>query len=656
VFKKSPPSKTPNPLIRRFSLGTAHAKAGLSLAAVLAVAIGYTIFSTFASTGFVTRSGSQLMFGGQVFRFSGANLYWVGLDDNIRDGSGNPTYPTHYRIDNGFDAAVATHATVARTHTVGISIGCSVCLEPTSGQFNDAAFESMDYAVQSAGKHGIKLQIPLIDQWRYYHGGKWNFVHWAAQAGVPGVIDTKSDMTRNAGNDSGSASSEKNIEEQFYSNPTIIANYQAYLNHLLNHVNQYTGVALKDDPTVIDWETGNELFDAPTSWTSMMATYLKSTIGVKQLVADGSAASGNHVSNADLGDPNIDIVAGHFYAYPSGLDTSWMNADAQLAHNNNKVYEVGEYAWTRSERPAFLSAIESNPNISGDMLWAILPRKEDGTPEAHGSNNFGDDDVPLYYPTTSSQMQTAFTQLVTHAQVMSGNAPTPTPTPVPTAAPTPTPLPTPAGSTLINDATTAGSPAFSYAGSWSTSTGVGKYNGDDHYTSSGGDTATLSFTGTRAQIYGAKAPHHGIASLKVDNGTASPVDMYSATRSDQDLMFDTGVLPAGGHIVTIQDSGTKNSSSTSTVITVDLAAVVVSIGTPAPTATPTPTTQPTTAPTPSPTPAPLIADINHDGHVNIFDLSILLAKWLTNDATADLNHDGVVNVFDLSILLAHWTG
>src|SRR5438067_2017322 len=48
------------------------------------------------------------------------------------------------------------------------------------------------------------------------------------------------------------------------------------------------------------------------------------------------------------------------------------------------------------------------------------------------------------------------------------------------------------------------------------------------------------------------------------------------------------------------------------------------------------------------------ADLNHDGTVNVFDLSILLSKWGTSDATSDLNHDGTVNIFDLSALLSAW--
>jgi hypothetical protein len=47
-------------------------------------------------------------------------------------------------------------------------------------------------------------------------------------------------------------------------------------------------------------------------------------------------------------------------------------------------------------------------------------------------------------------------------------------------------------------------------------------------------------------------------------------------------------------------------------------------------------------------------DINGDGNVDIFDLSILLSHYGTNYAAADLNHDGTVSVLDLSILLSNY--
>ncbi len=48
-------------------------------------------------------------------------------------------------------------------------------------------------------------------------------------------------------------------------------------------------------------------------------------------------------------------------------------------------------------------------------------------------------------------------------------------------------------------------------------------------------------------------------------------------------------------------------------------------------------------------------DLNRNGTVDIFDLSMMLARWsAVNDTSVDLNTDGTVSIFDLSILLSSW--
>jgi hypothetical protein len=94
---------------------------------------------------------------------------------------------------------------------------------------------------------------------------------------------------------------------------------------------------------------------------------------------------------------------------------------------------------------------------------------------------------------------------------------------------------------------------------------------------------------------------------------------------------------SGVHVVAQDAGSTMNSTASPTI---------------PPTTTPAPTTSPTPAPTSSP--GLVVGDLNSDGTVNIFDLSIMLSKWGTTDAVADLNHDGTVNIFDLSTLLTHW--
>src|SRR2546429_207935 len=107
-------------------------------------------FSTAAARvvlrGFVTRSGTQLILNGHLFRFAGANIHWLALDDST-------TYPSQFRVNDVFDAAKEMGLTVVRSHSLGISVGCSNCIEPRLGVFNEAALLHVDYAIKVASDH-----------------------------------------------------------------------------------------------------------------------------------------------------------------------------------------------------------------------------------------------------------------------------------------------------------------------------------------------------------------------------------------------------------------------------------------------------------------------------------------------------------------------
>jgi hypothetical protein len=48
------------------------------------------------------------------------------------------------------------------------------------------------------------------------------------------------------------------------------------------------------------------------------------------------------------------------------------------------------------------------------------------------------------------------------------------------------------------------------------------------------------------------------------------------------------------------------------------------------------------------------SDLNSDGVVDVIDLSILVSRWGSSDATADINSDGIVDALDLSVLVSNW--
>ncbi len=360
-----------------------------------------TSTSTSTSTQFVTRSGNQLRLGGSAFRFAGANLYWLGLDDNLTD-SGGPTYPSRYRIDNGLRSAAAAGFTVIRSHTLGISVGCARCLEPIQGTFNDAALQSSDYAIYRAGQLGLKLMIPLVDQWRWYHGGISTFTGWR---GYPNY-GPSTDNSVNAANNQ----AQRTSEAHFFTDTTVRNDFKHYVNYLLDHVNPFTGLAYKDDPTIMVWETGNEIWTANPTWTQDLAWFIKYKAGARQLVADGTAATGMRVANAAVDAKDVDILGGHFYP----IDVGWMKQDAAVAAGKSKAYIVGEYSWTNGNATsAQAAAIDSNSQIAGDLLWTLMPYQEDGTPELHG------DGYAFYNPPTTSSMAAILAILTRHAGVMS---------------------------------------------------------------------------------------------------------------------------------------------------------------------------------------------------------------------------------------------
>ncbi|MBK7861322.1 MAG: cellulase family glycosylhydrolase [Archangiaceae bacterium] len=123
-----------------------------------------------------------------------------------------------------------------------------------------------------------------------------------------------------------------------------------------------------------------------------------------------------------------------------------------------------------------------------------------------------------------------------------------------------------------------------YTGSWQRGSGADKYQGDDHWSDVTGSTFTLRFIGAQVKLYASKADHHGIAAVRVDEGTETLVDLYSPTRAEQVLVFSSPGLSLGAHALHLRVTGTRNPASTGAVVTTDR--IDVGCASPAPTCTP----------------------------------------------------------------------
>ena len=142
-----------------------------------------------------------------------------------------------------------------------------------------------------------------------------------------------------------------------------------------------------------------------------------------------------------------------------------------------------------------------------------------------------------------------------------------------------------APTTVADDNTTTGPVSFNYSGTWGLGTGFSDlYQGTVHWSVTTGATATLYFTGSQIALHMVRDFDQGIAALSLDNGAPFNIDDYSATRNASGIVWTSPVLADAPHVLTIKVTGTKNPSSSNTVVAIDRADVTP-IGIPRPVAT-----------------------------------------------------------------------
>jgi hypothetical protein len=362
------------------------------------------------SGSFVTRDPltGNLMLDGQRFMFAGANAPGLGFAEygsfyGATVDADGLHLSTHSEIDALLNEVDAMNGKAIRVYGGVSSVGKTNSLQPTLGVFNAANLEPIDYALQQCAIRGIKMWFPLVDNYQYYINGKFWY------------------CTVNGVTPDGTAS-------QFFNpaNTAIVNSFKAHISYVLDHINVYTGVAYKNDPTVLCWELGNELNIGSGNWTSTqvawadtISRHIKVTKGAQQLVMDGCAynpAGSDDGGKLNIDLPYIDIATQHPY-YSASTPASVVNA-TEAAHAHGKAYIVGEFGWNGVDPGGgsvswtlaqMLSTIEASTFTDGDAYWQLLPPLVG----VGGPTQFG-----LHYPGDDSAMVTRVNQLSAHALAM----------------------------------------------------------------------------------------------------------------------------------------------------------------------------------------------------------------------------------------------
>jgi endo-1,4-beta-mannosidase len=338
-----------------------------------------------AAPGFVQRSGNHLTLDGKPYRFGGANIEWLGVSNYGPFYQTAPIYPTHAQVDKALTTAKSLGARVVRAQTLADTVGCDDCLEPELGKFNDEAFAHVDYAIAAAQKRGLKLIATIVGDDAAANGTGCVYLNWR-QKGIPDC------SLSHLG--------------PFFTDPQVTADVEEHIAAVLNHVNTYTHVAYKDDPTILGWDLMNG-GGSPPQWTKTIADYIR-TIDTNHLILSDASNAG--LQNVDA---CVSFIYPHWKQGLAGFAQPRINA-CKAAH---KPYIAYEYGWDRTNWPTlksftgFLATLHGNQEIAGDAFWALelssRPMPSDVPDAALAAREESGEWWALYVPAKKTLVNTA---------------------------------------------------------------------------------------------------------------------------------------------------------------------------------------------------------------------------------------------------------
>ena len=348
---------------------------------------------------FVTRSGPRLLVAGRPFRFGGANVEWLGLVGYGPQDPEGPRYPSHFEVDDALATAHELGALVVRSQTLGDSVGCDACLEPTLGTYNAGAFEHVDYALASARRHGLKVIATIIGDDAARSGSGCVYLGWRG-------LDTQGCSL--------------SYMPAFWTNADVRRDVEGHIAALLNHRNVYTHVRYKDDPTILGWDLVNGGASA-AGWTRAIAAFVRG-IDHRHLILSGA-------DTASV--PGVDACVAFVYPHWA-LPLAKARPGIARCARAGKPFLAYEYGWDRTNYPTlgalerFLATLRSLREVVGDAFWALqahadghgwMPIPADDSDPSTAATSESGEWWALYYTGTTT-LVTSAADMAARAQIV----------------------------------------------------------------------------------------------------------------------------------------------------------------------------------------------------------------------------------------------
>lgn len=330
-----------------------------------------------SATSFVRISGTNFMVDDRQFFIVGVNNHYLTyssrnevtrvLDDAVAMGANVVRIflqPVIGSLD-GSTATVWNWKSVGDASDLAVKGSYLLYWDPRAGgmAINDGpnGMQKVDFVVAEASRRRLRLVIGFLDFWSYT-GGAQQMRAWYGSQDKSGF---------------------------FFRDPRTKRDYRSWVSHVVQRVNPLTGLAYRDDPTIMAWELMNEGNAEPETlrlaWTAEMSAYVKS-LDPNHLVSSGHANVEAKLS--DLTIPTLDFGTWHGYPLFYKLTVSQFNDKitefCQLAARAKKPVLLEEFGYARSNPDSaqayamWLDTLARDSNCAGWMVWRLVSRQDSG--------------------------------------------------------------------------------------------------------------------------------------------------------------------------------------------------------------------------------------------------------------------------------------
>ena len=195
-----------------------------------------------ADTGFVRRKGMRFMRDDQPYRFAGANIWYgayLGAD---------AAYGNRARLGRELDRLQAIGISNLRILAGAEEGPLKNSIKPgfrSKDQWNESLFQGLDYCLAELEKRGMKAVLYLSNFWEW-SGGFGTYL-WYTTGKYLDMGDSAHPWPEFPDHNAG-----------FYGSQAAVALFHEHVQRLVGRTNSVTGVAYKDDPTIMAWQLCNE--------------------------------------------------------------------------------------------------------------------------------------------------------------------------------------------------------------------------------------------------------------------------------------------------------------------------------------------------------------------------------------------------------------